>query len=68
MIFLIINFHSALTRTFNPLASSIPLIQQALNWAVFTYPFLQLQNMDLILLLVNVLIVGISLQNNLIAI
>ena len=37
--FSIINFESALTRTFNPLVTSIPLIQKALSWAVFTYPF-----------------------------
>ena len=67
-IFSIINFQSALTHTFNPLVTSIPLTQKALNWAVFTYPFLQLQSMDLILSLVNVLIVGISLQKNSIAI
>ena len=67
-IYLIINFQSALTHTFNLLVKSIPLIQKALNWAVFTYPFLQLQSMDLIISLVNVLIVGISLQNNSIAI
>ena len=61
-IFSIINFQSALTRTFSPLVTSIPLIQKDLNWAAFIYPTLQLQNMDLILSLVNVLIVGISLQ------
>ena len=46
----------------------ILLIQKALSWAVFTYPFLQLQNMDLIPSLVNVVIVGISLQKSSIAI
>ena len=61
-IFSIINFQSALTRTFSPLVTSIPLIQKDLNGAAFTYPFLQLQNNDSILSLVNVLIVGISLQ------
>ena len=38
-IFPIINFQSALTHTFSPLVTSIPLIQKDLNWAVFTYPF-----------------------------
>ena len=33
----IISFHSVLTRTFNPLVTSIPLIQKALSWVVFTY-------------------------------
>ena len=59
-IFSIINFQSALTHTFSPLVTSIPLIQKYLNGAVFTYPFLRLQNMDSIPSLVNVLIVGIS--------
>ena len=48
--------------------TSIPLKQKALNWPVSTYPVLQLQNMDFIILLINVLIVGIYLQNNYIAI
>ena len=63
-IFSIINFQSAIARIFNPLVTSIPLIQKALNWAVFTYPFLQTQNMGSILSPVSVLIVGISLQEN----
>ena len=48
--------------------NDIPLIEKALNWAVFTYPFLQLQSMGSILSLINVQIVGISLQQNPIAI
>ena len=63
-IFSIIKFQSALTHTLNPLVTSIPLVQKALNWAVFTYPFLQPQNMGSILSPVSVLIVGISLQEN----
>ena len=49
----IIYFQSALTHTLNPLVTSIPLKQKALNWAVFTYRFLQPQNMGWIILPVN---------------
>ena len=65
-------FNNKLPICFNSYFHSISEIHsintKALNWAVFTYPFLQLQNIDLILSLVNVLIVGISLQKYLIAI